>query len=244
MLYENNLLSRDILGIELKMKSNLPKSPALHKAAACGDCETILRIIGSGVHINLTNKLDGNNTALHYAVVFNHVPAVYLLARLNADIEAKGYCGYTPLGMAVRSENDDVVHVLLSWGADVLSDRFLLPSAINNLREDTFMMLIKAGAHFYNTNDKNMSLINACLKNRLNIIDYLLSIGANPVYNPTECSSLTSYLINCNCSISVLKQLFLAQLKISEPITPPALKNKSKFEFLYTTKRLRRSEEH
>lgn len=228
MTDQSKLLPRDILGVEITMKSRLHRALPIHKMAASGDCEGIIRLVQAGCSPSLPNRLDGKNSPLHYAAVFNQPETVYLLVRLGAIIDAEGLCGFSPIGMAVRGGYKSVVEVLVKWGASLKLDRFLLPSAIHNLDESIIFFLFDHGAIFYYQRDKDNALVDACFSNKKKVVHYLLQNGANPWFNPSTYLSLIAYLARNNCSLDILKELFYAQLRLSEPDVPSPLRNESK----------------
>ena len=63
-----------------------------------------------------------NNTALHQATIHRDAPMVELLVAHGADVDAQGRDGWTPLGLAVRSNNVAVAKTLLQAKASPDAD--------------------------------------------------------------------------------------------------------------------------
>ncbi|AVP88185.1 hypothetical protein phytr_12610 [Candidatus Phycorickettsia trachydisci] len=103
---------------------------ALHLAAdrtALNDEDTegqsVKYLIEAGAQVNLKDKL--GNTPLHYASE-RHIAAVQILLSNNPDINDKNEDSYTPLFIAAKSKNVNIVQALIDKGADVnIPDRYL-----------------------------------------------------------------------------------------------------------------------
>lgn len=109
-------------------------------------------IEGYKAYTNLTDDIDQN--VLHKACKsdFGNLEAVkYLIEEHNLYLETKDYFGNTPLMLAIKANNLEIVNYLISKGADV------------------------------NTGDKRYSALQqACYMNKLGMAESLLKAGANP----------------------------------------------------------------
>ena len=66
-----------------------------------------------------------SQTALHLAVRYRVLPAVALLARYGADVNAEDGSGLTPLHIASTTLQKDIISSLIKLGGDVNAVRFI-----------------------------------------------------------------------------------------------------------------------
>src|SRR5437899_10205315 len=66
----------------------------IHEAAWAGNVELLDLLLSRGANVNLRHA-DGGSTALHYAVITNHLEAVATLLRHGADLQAEYRSGAT-----------------------------------------------------------------------------------------------------------------------------------------------------
>jgi ankyrin repeat protein len=86
------------------------RGPPLHNAVARGNVDVVKLLLEKGANPNAVSRYNGNLTALHLAAC--HVEGrkseemINLLIQANADIEAQGTYGDTPLSLATGSTSD------------------------------------------------------------------------------------------------------------------------------------------
>lgn len=118
----------------------------------------IKTLIKKGINARyLTDRKEDKNfmqnmCPIHIAARFGYKEIVEALIENGADINIKGYFGYTALHEACRKNNIDIVNILIKNGADVN---------------------IKSGRYGF------MPLYLACENNYEEIIDILIKNGAN-----------------------------------------------------------------
>jgi cytohesin len=96
--------------------ANAQETP-LHKAAAAGDKELVVRLLAEGAEVNAKDK-DGQ-TPLHFAAKKGHLDVAELLLSKGADVNAKEQDGDTPLHGVAPFGEEELAELLLAKGADV-----------------------------------------------------------------------------------------------------------------------------
>jgi ankyrin repeat protein len=148
-----------LLGIENKPDYEQPAAGQagmtdLHAAAWSGDLDAALAAIAAGADVNARDH--GDWTPLHWVVDMGMVDGdrealVSVLAQAGADLNARSLDGATPLMIACRSGNGDLVRQLLSMGADLhLRSRdgsTALMEAAGYGDPDTVRFLLESGAN-------------------------------------------------------------------------------------------------
>lgn len=125
----------------------------------------IKSLIKKGINTRyLTDRKEDKNfmqnmCPIHIAARFDYKEIVKALIENGADINIKGYFGYTALHEACRKNNIDIVNILIKNGAD---------------------LNIKSGRHGF------MPLYLACENNYEEIIDILIKNGANLGLEPNH----------------------------------------------------------
>ena len=125
----------------------------------------IKSLIKKGINARyLTDRKEDKNfmqnmCPIHIAARFDYKEIVKALIENGADINIKGYFGYTALHEACRKNNIDIVNILIKNGAD---------------------LNIKSGRHGF------MPLYLACENNYEEIIDILIKNGANLGLEPNH----------------------------------------------------------
>lgn len=125
----------------------------------------IKTLIKKGINARyLTDRKEDKNfmqnmCPIHIAARFDYKEIVKALIENGADINIKGYFGYTALHEACRKNNIDIVNILIKNGAD---------------------LNIKSGRHGF------MPLYLACENNYEEIIDILIKNGANLGLEPNH----------------------------------------------------------
>ncbi|KAI3043621.1 hypothetical protein CBS147353_11836 [Aspergillus niger] len=109
----NSQVYRQLLPALYRFNVRFENSSALHWAARYGKLELVQTICYYRARVNV--YLLGY-TPLHYAAMFGQAPVVrWLLSYDGIDVNCRGEgLGLTPLGVAVRREDVEVVQVLLS----------------------------------------------------------------------------------------------------------------------------------
>ena len=105
-------LLMDQPGIDLEAKAPNGNT-ALMMAAFRQNKPVVLDMIKRGAHVNQKGW-----TALHYAAAAGSVEITNILLEQHAYIDAESPSGMTPLMMAAREGQEQVVEVLLQHGAD------------------------------------------------------------------------------------------------------------------------------
>jgi len=121
-------------------------STLLHVAARSGLRGTIQELVDRGE--NLEEMDEGQNTALHYAVVGGHESVVRMLLAANAYPGPTNARGSTPLIQAAEAGHEAIVQLLLNAGADVKAQdaNYALQAAAGLGSEAVVKLLLRAGA--------------------------------------------------------------------------------------------------
>jgi ankyrin repeat protein len=90
----------------------------LHRAASLGDLKEIKALLEEGFPTDAFDDL--SRTALHYAAIGGHIPAVRYLIDAGADVHAheEERIGETPLGAVAANCTFDMAKILVEAGAD------------------------------------------------------------------------------------------------------------------------------
>ena len=168
--------------------------PAVSVLSALGLHSVIELLLKDGVDLEQTDSM--GYTALHYAIrgkvgLSNfwetgepHYPVMRLLLANNANINARGPNGRTPLGTAAYGGDDKLVAYLLSQGADInalsIDIRAPLMEAINGGRKEIIQLLLKMGADIYLRDRLGWGVLHEAIeRGDPEIANLLLDIGAN-----------------------------------------------------------------
>lgn len=87
------------------------KATALHAAAYLGHPEVIKLLVEQGIDLDIQGPYNGY-TALHDAVLQNNIEGVKILVESGANINLKGHDGNTPLMLAKRQGNLEIIKIL------------------------------------------------------------------------------------------------------------------------------------
>lgn len=151
-----------------------------------GSLEKVKAAIEKGASVNY--ETESGTFALNTAASFGHVDIIEYLLSIGANINSIDKEKFTPLGRAIVSENYKAAEFLMSKGANTLGDRGIKIEKLNmvlwkactergSLQEAR--MAIDAGADVNTRNSEQSSpLISAASWGHANIVEYLLSQGA------------------------------------------------------------------
>lgn len=161
-------------------------------AAASGDTDTINALLAR--HPQLINHPDKDGqTALHHAACAGHSETVATLLALGADVNRQTHRRQeTPLHLAVKNQRLDVVSTLLDHNAKVDCPNrigrtpltyacFILHRSWSRGSKTIIARLMQAGADInLKTSGSRPIIYHAVRRKNLNLVKYLISIGANP----------------------------------------------------------------
>ena len=94
------------------------KSTPLHFAANGGHAKVVAALLKAGADVNRSDSF--NRTPVHWACLRDDSdvePALMLLIRNGADLNARDYAGETPLDIAIHYSKRRLVPILLRAGA-------------------------------------------------------------------------------------------------------------------------------
>ena len=164
---------------------------ALHWAAEQGHWEVVDLLLKSGADVN-AKSLDGS-VALHRAVWKGDVEVQWLLMEHGADANAKNNFGRTPLDIAQKNQNSEVLQALLGQDASSESvyiaqelkelapgnEPYSLHVAVKNGELETVDRLLKQGTDINRINDDGLTPLQIAAKaSHLEIVRLLLKHGA------------------------------------------------------------------
>lgn len=155
----------------------------LHEACRKGDLLTVRQLIEDGSKVSeKTNKKLA--TPLHCACETGRIEVVEYLISRKADSTARDADGNTPLAAAVIFKKFDVMRLLVTAGADVAclytGDKSCFFGAAKSGDLENMEVLVGLGVPVDASDSSNQTaLYLACVDNRANIVQYLLSKGAN-----------------------------------------------------------------
>ena len=178
---------------------------------------------------DVTEKYDGANTILLYALKENAQNEIISeLLKAGADANAKDANGQTPLMLAISSNKDVAVDVLLQNNADIKqktpTGKTLLSYAFeNNVNPDIFSKLIVGGANINDVNaDGNVLLIQALSAGKYEIAEQLLKNDADVNVENQNGENALSYALSHDIPADLLAKI------VNASKTP--LKNLPKFD--------------
>lgn len=186
---KNETLVRSILEADVSFTDE-DDSP-LVKAAEWGNQAVVEELIATGADVNGRGRSGGDNlTALTVAVRERDYELMQLLFRAGADVNTHDrYPGdrfdltsATTLSTAVEIADVEMVEHLLSIGA-APDDHQALTASIKRKNLGMVQTLIKAGAQVnHNHLGTGMTALStAVVSGNVEIVEYLLSIGADPI---------------------------------------------------------------
>jgi catechol 2,3-dioxygenase-like lactoylglutathione lyase family enzyme len=196
----------DADGLQRLLSDNPPKlgitggtwnRPLLHLAAEAGHIACVDVLIGHGVDVNLRDKLD-NACPLHWAASQGRLAMVQHLVGLGADVDGAddehemNVIGWATLFQGIHQ---DVADYLIGQGA-----KPTLFASVALGRGDLVKALVKADPRTLTRRmsrfeDRRTLLHLAVLKDRADMVELLLALGADPVarddrgYTPLSAAS-------------------------------------------------------
>jgi ankyrin repeat protein len=96
--------------------------PALHLAAQFGHADVVALLLDRGADVNL-KSLARRTTALLYAVYANQPEVAKVLIAHQANLEATGMYGETPLQAATQARKSELIEILTAAGAAQLKPK-------------------------------------------------------------------------------------------------------------------------
>eukprot|EP00871_Galdieria_phlegrea_P005557 jgi/Galph1/6001/GphlegSOOS_G4668.1 len=100
----------------------------LLQASFSGDTKEVLRLILSGVSVNVCN--DDLRTPLHLAAAVGHLEIVQLLLEYGGSVNVTDCRGKTPLADAIRGNHQKVIECLQSYGGSTPTSSSSSPSVV------------------------------------------------------------------------------------------------------------------
>ncbi len=128
---------------------------------------------------NINEKGKGGTTILMLAAENGHVEIVKNVIAMGVDIDAKDSNGYTALGRAVGSDEEEVIDILLISNADINeSGALILAAEKGQANMVTFLLSKNANVNSLDKNDET-ALMAAVRKGNLQIAKILIEKGAD-----------------------------------------------------------------
>ena len=165
------------------------RESSLIKAAELGSTDIVQCLIQAGANVNYGRQGNSPRTALEGAIINSHLHIVHELLAAGADINGPafkdGISNMSPLEVAVRGLQADVISLLLSKGAKVnlypecaLPQSTALGCALGKYwqNEGIIQLLVAAGADVNRASRQGMPLPNAA--RNIRSVQTLLSAGA------------------------------------------------------------------
>jgi|GEM_PF-5526510 len=123
----------------------------LIKSARNGDLEGVKEALSRGADINFVTDYY-IMSALHHAVIGNHIEIAKFLLENGADVDMVDGLDSTRLISAVQEGNIDMIRLLLKYNADTeienISGDTALSSAVHHENKEAVLLLINNGADF------------------------------------------------------------------------------------------------
>ena len=221
----------------------------IFKACQEGKLTSIQWTLLNGEISQYTKDSNGNNL-LHIAAFYGQLPIViYLISKHNFDPNIRGESNMTALLFACISGYQPIVKYLIEHGADTTLKDDNLNSAIHFAAINGYLLIVKylIERQYFSVNTKgylNRTPIHyACMKNHYDIVNYLLSKGADVNAKDDENNTVLHYSAFWS-KINIVKLLISkgATLNCKNVFNklPYDLVNKSSFALLEDYKKIRR----
>jgi ankyrin repeat protein len=162
--------------------SRKPDQPTLLIAAVmAGKTEIIRALISAGASVN--DRMQGFFTvdAMEFAVDGEYLEIVRILITAGANLNWQGPMLH-PVTKAISKDNIELLHILIDGGANVSfqTGYSLVAEAAEKGNPDIIRVLAAAGCDLNTVSVRGTPLVNACLHGRDEIVECLLSLGADP----------------------------------------------------------------
>ena len=174
---------RKVEGLRGSAGSWLPadRADALARAAQSKDLSSLSALLG------LVEEPGEMSSALCASIDDERLDTIRILVGRGIDANSTCAEGRTPLVLAARSGNPQIVAVLLEAGADpaapTKSGDTALIAAASRGHVDTVRTLIAAGVDVDQRGERRMTALMAAAANgRLEVVEMLLDAGANPLH--------------------------------------------------------------
>jgi ankyrin repeat protein len=168
------------------------KATALHLAVLRNQHDTVSFLIERGADLNRRDFPD-NATPLHFAAAHGDLETIGLLVKAGADIDAKGddhEVGVLGWATCFRDVRQEVADYLLGNGATLNLWTAIALDRADELRDMFARDPSLLSAQMTRNQHRRTPLHHAAAKNRLRIVQLLLSLGANP--NARDASGATA----------------------------------------------------
>lgn len=174
-----------LLALCLTAHANAEDTP-LVDAAKRGDTVTVQALLATTANINAQHG-DGS-TALHWAAYLNDVEMAAQLIRAGAAADAPNHYGVTPLGLAAKNGNADIIQLLLATGVEpndpiqsVNAGESPLMLAARTGQVDAVVALLEAGANpnVQETWNEQSALMWAAAEGHAPVMARLVAAGAD-----------------------------------------------------------------
>jgi uncharacterized protein len=153
----------------------------LMSAVMAGRTEIVRSLVAAGADVNDRMIEFLTVDALEFAIDREDLDIVKILIAAGADLNWQDP-GLHPLTKAVSKGNVKLLKILLDGGANVkFKTRYsLMAEAAGKASPEIVRFLADAGCELNSVSCQGTPLVNACLRGRTEIVDCLLSTGANP----------------------------------------------------------------
>jgi len=182
-----------IKGARVNETNKYSQTP-LHLVARGGYKGLVKLLLARGAYVNAKGQI--GRTPLHYAARFGHKDVAALLIDNGADVKAEidHKLKYTPFWYAARFGHKDVAELLIDKGDDVkVLPPFLLHSVCSGGHRDLAELLIKKGANVNSEAWDDAPSLYAVWNDHPDVLELLLSYGANPDEKDRKDWSLLHY---------------------------------------------------
>jgi ankyrin repeat protein len=158
------------------------------------DVGAVRGLLAAGVDLEPASGPNDVTKPLAYAAAYGNLEIVKLLVKAGADLNGRVAYGDVALIKAAEHSNDDILEYLIEQGADVnVPNAFGITPFIGYCGEGNLkhvQLAVEHGGDVYSsfvsktnqhTGEKNLSPLQAAAaEGHLDVVDFLLSLGANP----------------------------------------------------------------